>query len=73
MSTATKYPNYNPELWGGIECTINRVNDKYRDQLLLAGHYTRPGDIERIAEAGHTKIKISRALGATRAISKPND
>ena len=57
MSTAIKYPNYNPELWGGIECTINRVNDKYRDQLLLAGHYTRPGDIERFAELGIQKLR----------------
>src|SRR6185295_20121948 len=57
MSTAIKYPNCNPELWGGIECTINRVNDKYKDQLLLAGHYKRPGDIERFAELGIRKLR----------------
>ncbi|MDB5191394.1 MAG: dTDP-4-dehydrorhamnose reductase [Segetibacter sp.] len=40
------------ELWGGIECTINRVNDTYMDQLDLAGHYNRPEDITRFAELG---------------------
>src|SRR6185312_15456718 len=28
------------EVWGGIECTINRVNDQYFDQLGYAGHYS---------------------------------
>jgi dTDP-4-dehydrorhamnose reductase len=42
----------NPELWGGIECTINRIGNTYRDQLHYCGHYTRAGDIERIAELG---------------------
>ena len=30
-----------PELWGGMECTINRVGDQYRDQLFEVGHYER--------------------------------
>jgi dTDP-4-dehydrorhamnose reductase len=42
----------NPEIWGGIECTINRVGNTFRDQLDYCGHYTRAGDIERIAELG---------------------
>ena len=57
MSTAIKFPYYNPEVWGGIECTINRVNDHYRDQLLMAGHYTRPEDIERFAALGIRKLR----------------
>lgn len=40
------------ELWGGIECSINRINDTYNDQLLLSGHYTRDGDIEKISGTG---------------------
>lgn len=47
----------NLEIWGGVECTINRVGDEYRDQLLYAGHYTRPGDIDAFAALG---IKVLR-------------
>ena len=47
-----KSPNFTPELWGGIECTINRVKDFYLDQLNYAGHYNRTGDIELLASLG---------------------
>jgi dTDP-4-dehydrorhamnose reductase len=47
----------NPEIWGGIECTINRVNDNFFDQLACAGHYVRPGDIDLIADLGIKKIR----------------
>jgi dTDP-4-dehydrorhamnose reductase len=53
----TKYQYSNPELWGGIECTINRVEDSFRDQLLYSGHYTRTGDIEKIATLGIKKLR----------------
>jgi dTDP-4-dehydrorhamnose reductase len=46
------FPNFNLEIWGGIECTINRVKGEYKDQLQLAKHYTREGDLEKIAELG---------------------
>lgn len=42
----------NPEIWGGIECTINRIGNTFRDQLHYCGHYTRAGDVERIANLG---------------------
>lgn len=51
-------PNNNPlEVWGGIECTINRVHNQYLDQLEYAGHYSRPSDIELIGSLG---IKMLR-------------
>ena len=56
-STDINYQHCNPEVWGGIECTINRVQDVYRDQLLYSGHYSRPGDIERFAELGIKKLR----------------
>ena len=56
-STDIKYQFCNPEVWGGIECTINRVYDNFRDQALYAGHYDRPGDIEQIASLGIKKIR----------------
>ena len=40
------------ELWGGHECTVNRVGDRYRDQTIRSGHHDRPGDLERLAELG---------------------
>lgn len=51
------YPPCIPEVWGGIECTINRVGDLFRDQLHYSGHYTRAGDIERICELGIRAIR----------------
>lgn len=46
------------ELWGGVECTINRVGDRYRDQLALVGHYTRAeADVDRIAALGVRAVR----------------
>lgn len=42
----------NPELWGGIECTINRINDSFLNQLEYAKHYTRESDLSLIAGLG---------------------
>ncbi|KAA9349226.1 family 1 glycosylhydrolase [Larkinella humicola] len=39
-------------LWGGIECTVNRVGDCYQDQLLRNGHHYRSDDLIQIAELG---------------------
>ena len=46
-----------PELWGGIECTINRLTSGYRDQLEYNGHYNREGDIDAIADLGITTLR----------------
>ena len=40
------------QLWGGIECTVNRVSDRYFDQLHHSGHHDRPSDLELISEIG---------------------
>ena len=40
------------ELWGGVECTVNRVGDVYFDQLERSGHTTRTDDLDRFAELG---------------------
>ena len=45
------------EIWGGIECSINRVSDIYFDQLDFSGHYKREADIELIAELGFKKLR----------------
>jgi len=45
------------ELWGGVECTVNRVANVYHDQLELTGHDKRLSDIDRIADLG---IRVAR-------------
>jgi dTDP-4-dehydrorhamnose reductase len=40
------------ELWGGVECTINRVGDEYFEQLERTGHIARISDFERFARLG---------------------
>jgi dTDP-4-dehydrorhamnose reductase len=40
------------ELWGGHECTVNRVGDRYRDQTLLTGHHDRIADLAAFAQLG---------------------
>jgi dTDP-4-dehydrorhamnose reductase len=40
------------ELWGGLECTIARIGDDFRDQSLETGHRDRIDDLDRIADLG---------------------
>jgi dTDP-4-dehydrorhamnose reductase len=40
------------ELWGGLECTINRVGDRFCDQLARCGHYARLDDLDALAALG---------------------
>lgn len=41
-----------PELWGGVECTVNRIGDTFQDQLVRNGHAARPDDLRRFAALG---------------------
>jgi dTDP-4-dehydrorhamnose reductase len=45
------------ELWAGIECTVNRVGDRFFDQLLRNGHEHRIEDLDRFAELGIAAIR----------------
>ena len=40
------------DLWGGHECTVNRVGDRFLDQTVLSGHETRLTDLDLFAELG---------------------
>ena len=41
------------ELWGGVECTINRVHDLFFDQLELSGHRERvAADLQLVRDLG---------------------
>jgi dTDP-4-dehydrorhamnose reductase len=40
------------ELWGGVECSIVRIGNTWREQLRETGHYDRLGDLDLIAALG---------------------
>ena len=40
------------ELWGGIECTVNRVGDYWFDQVSMSGHGARDSDLDQFAVIG---------------------
>ncbi|MES2760030.1 MAG: family 1 glycosylhydrolase [Pseudomonadota bacterium] len=39
-------------LWGGLECTVNRVGGRFFSQLERNGHERRPDDLARFASLG---------------------
>lgn len=46
------------EIWGGIECSINRVAQKYFDQLAYDHHYCRPELLKSIVGLGIKAIRF---------------
>lgn len=40
------------EVWGGLECTVARVGNLFRDQIAETGHFDRPDDLAAIAALG---------------------
>src|SRR3546814_11369677 len=46
-----------PQLWGGLECTVNRVHDRYQDQVRATGHQDRAEDLDRLAMLGIRAIR----------------
>ena len=45
------------QLWGGLECTVNRTGDAFRDQTRLSGHHDRPEDLDLFAGLGLAAIR----------------
>ena len=45
------------EVWGGVECTVNRVGDQWFDQVRLSGHEHRTDDLERFAALGISALR----------------
>lgn len=46
------------ELWAGAECTVNRVGDRYFQQLPATGHETRLDDMDRLAALGAKRVRF---------------
>lgn len=40
------------ELWAGVECSMVRIGDSYRNQSEETGHAARPGDLDLLAGLG---------------------
>ena len=72
-----KSPETAVELWGGIECTLNRVEDTYFDQLTKSGHLIRfKQDLAAFAELGLMTIRTAlhwERFDQTRSWSTWND
>ncbi len=45
------------QLWGGVECTVNRVGGRFFDQLERSGHDARPSDLSAFADLGIRAIR----------------
>lgn len=45
------------EMWGGIECTLNRVGNKFINQCEKNGHYKRISDLELFKNLGIKKLR----------------
>lgn len=45
------------ELWGGVEASVNRVGNRWFDQLHEGGHHGRPCDLDRFADLGIAALR----------------
>ena len=45
------------ELWAGTECTVNRVHDRYFDQLERSGHARRLSDLDLLTGLGVRTVR----------------
>lgn len=46
------------ELWAGPECTVNRVGDRFKDQLPASGFAHRLDDLDRLASLGIRRMRF---------------
>ena len=57
MLTDNLLPFSSPKWWGGIECTVSRTGNIYKNQMLLSHHCDREDDIEKIASLGFEALR----------------
>lgn len=47
-----------PDLWGGLECSVVRIGESWRDQVCETGHHARgTSDLDRITGLGITTLR----------------
>ena len=49
--------NLSPELWGGVECTVNRVRTQRFDEMKRSGHDWRIDDLDLFASLGFSALR----------------
>jgi dTDP-4-dehydrorhamnose reductase len=59
------------EVWGGLECTVVRINDEFRNQSVETGHANRLDDLDRIAALGIKTLRYP-VLWETIAPDRPD-
>jgi beta-glucosidase/6-phospho-beta-glucosidase/beta-galactosidase len=47
-----------PEVWGGVECTVARIGDRWTDQVRRTGHARRLDDLDRFAGLGLKALRV---------------
>ena len=60
------------ELWGGVECTVIRLRDEYRNQIVDTGHAVRLDDIDAMASLGIKAVRYP-IIWETVAPESPNE
>jgi len=46
------------EMWGGVECTVNRVGDRYFDQIARTRHMAHLDYLDRFADLGLKSLRV---------------
>ncbi|HXC51226.1 MAG TPA: family 1 glycosylhydrolase [Candidatus Limnocylindrales bacterium] len=58
MRADSRIPTAGPiQLWAGVECTVNRIGDRWLNQIARSGHDTRETDLDVIAALGVTALR----------------
>jgi dTDP-4-dehydrorhamnose reductase len=57
LNAQHRNPDTQLELWGGYECTVNRVGDQWFDQTLRSGHEHRLSDLQLFADLGLRSLR----------------
>ncbi|WP_375402696.1 family 1 glycosylhydrolase [uncultured Sphingomonas sp.] len=57
MTISDMRPTSELEMWGGAECTVARVGDRWSDQSHLSGHHDRDNDLRLFADLGFQAMR----------------
>ena len=54
-----------PQLWGGFECTVNRVENRFLDQTVISGNEERLADLDLLLDPGLKAVRFPVLLERT--------
>ena len=61
------------DVWGGVECSIVRIGNGIRNQLVETGHYARDGDLDLIAGLGIKTLRYPTLWELVEAVEGQDD